>query len=192
MNTSQPPTVQVTFKNLDRSDAVEAKVREKVEKLRSFYTPIMSCRVAVEELHRRHQQGNHFHVRIDLTVPGHELIADREPDENHAYSDVYVALRDAFDAMRRKLEDLSRLQQGKVKTHTPQPHGRVVTIAANGQSACIETPEGRRLYLHPHSLIDGDFDQLEVGMEVRFTEEMGEEGPQATSVYLVGKHHIVG
>jgi len=109
--------LQVTFRNLDHSDAVEARIREKVEKLGSFHGGIMSCRVSVEMLHRHHQQGNHFHVRIDLKVPGHELVAGREPDENHAYTDVYVAIRDAFDAMKRQLEDLAHHQQGKVKTH---------------------------------------------------------------------------
>lgn len=191
MSNSQPPLVQVTFKNLDRSDAVEAKVREKVEKLGAFHPRITSCRVSVEELHRHQQQGNHFHVRIDLKVPGHELIADREPDENHAYTDVYVALRDAFDAMRRKLEDLARHQQGKVKTHDVPAHGRVVEIAPSRLYAQIETDDGRLLFLHRNALVEGDFDKLELGAEVRYTEEMGEEGPQATSVHLVGKHHLM-
>ena len=107
--------LQVTFRNLDHSDAVEARIREKLDKLCQFHPTVMSCRVAVEQLHRHHQQGNHFHIRIDLKVPGHELVAGREPDLNHAYADIYVAIRDAFDALKRQLEDLVRQQQDKVK-----------------------------------------------------------------------------
>ena len=107
--------VQIAFRNLDHSDAVEARIREKIDKLCQFHPAIMSCRVAVEQLHRHHQQGNHFHVRVDLKVPGHELVADREPDQNQAHADVYVAIRDAFDALERQLEDLVRQQQDRVR-----------------------------------------------------------------------------
>lgn len=190
MTASQAPVVQVTFRNLDHSDAIESRILEQVDKLGTFYPNIMSCRVAVEEQHRHHQKGNVFHVRIETKVPGHELIADREPDQNHAYIDVYVAIRDAFDAMRRQLEDLVRHQQGKVKTHEPQAYGRVAEIDPDQDRAWIETPDGRMLYLHRNSLVEGDFDKLAVGEELRFAEEMGEEGPQASSAYLIGKHHI--
>jgi ribosomal subunit interface protein len=115
MSHSPQLPVQITFHNLDHSDAVEAKVREKLDKLCQFHPAIMSCRVAVEQLHRHHQQGNHFHVRVDLKLPGHELVAGREPDLNHAYTDVYVALRDAFDALKRQLMDLVRQQQDQVR-----------------------------------------------------------------------------
>ena len=114
---TQPIPLQISFRNLDKSEALETKIREKVEKLGQFYPSINSCRVVVEQLHKHHHQGNHFHVRMDLKVPGHELIAGREPDLNHAYTDVYVALRDATHAMRRQLEDLLRRQQGHVKHH---------------------------------------------------------------------------
>lgn len=190
-NAPQLP-LQVTFRNLDHSDAVEAKIREKVEKLCTFHSAIMSCRVSVEQLHRHHQQGNHFHVRIDLKVPGHELIAGREPDANHAYTDVYVAIRDAFDAMRRQLEDLARHQQGQVKTHETPAHGKVVELDADRNCGRIESPDGRQFYFHRNSLVAGDFDQLTLGAEVRFSEETGDEGPQASSVQPIGKHHIAG
>ncbi|MEY5098104.1 MAG: hypothetical protein RJA36_823 [Pseudomonadota bacterium] len=184
--------LQVTFRNLERSDAVEDRIREKVEKLGSFHGGIMSCRVSVELLHRHHQQGKHFHVRIDLKVPGHELVAGREPDENHAYTDVYVAIRDAFDAMKRQLEDLARHQQGKVKTHEQPGHGQVSALDPDRNCGRIATPDGRELYFHRNSLVADDYDQLQVGTQVRFSEEVGEEGPQASSVQIVGKHHIVG
>ena len=117
MSTHKPISLQVVFRHLDVSQALEAKVREKIDKLGQFYPSIESCRVVIEQLHKHHQRGNHFRVLIDLKVPGQELVAGREPDQNPAYTDVYVALRDAFKAMRRQLEDLVHRQQGHTKHH---------------------------------------------------------------------------
>lgn len=191
MNAAQPIPLQINFRNLETSEAVEAKVREKVNKLGHFYPTINSCRVVIEQRHRHHTQGNHFHVRIDLKVPGHELIAGREPDQNHAYTDVYVALRDAFSAMRRQLEDLAKHQQGHVKQHEEKRHGHITEIAADKTFGRIESVDGRWLYFHRNSLIGEDFDKLQVGTPVYYVEDMGNEGPRASSVYPVGKHHIL-
>jgi ribosome-associated translation inhibitor RaiA/cold shock CspA family protein len=192
MNSSLKSPVHIVFRNLGQSDAVEAKVRERAEKLGNFYSPIMSCEVVVESLHRHHEQGNHFHVRVDVRVPQKELVAGREPDEHHSYTDVYVAIRDAFDSMRRQLEEHARHQQGKVKVHETAPHGRIAELYPEINHGRIETSDGRLVYFHRNSVIDADFDKLEVGADVRFNEEMGEDGPQASSVQVVGKHHIVG
>lgn len=191
MNAAQPIPLQINFRNLETSEAVEARVRSKVDKLGHFYPTINSCRVVIEQRHRHHTQGNHFHVRIDLKVPGHELIAGREPDQNHAYTDVYVALRDAFSAMRRRLEDLARHQQGHVKHHEEKRHGHITEIAPDKTFGRIESVDGRWLYFHRNSLIGEDFDKLQVGTPVYFVEDMGNEGPRASSVYPVGKHHIL-
>jgi ribosome-associated translation inhibitor RaiA len=190
MDASIQIPVQVTFRNLGHSEAIEAKIQERARKLGSFYPHIMSCRVAVEALHRHHVQGNHFHIRIDVKVPGGELVAGREPDEHHSYTDVYVAIRDAFDAIRRQLEDHARLQQGKVKAHETPQHGQVVELNPDKDHGRIETSDGRLIYFHRNSLVEGDFDQLAVEDEVRLIEEMGEEGPQASTVHLVGKHRL--
>jgi ribosome-associated translation inhibitor RaiA len=183
--------LQVNFRNLDASEALEAKIREKVDKLGQSYPAIKSCHVVVEQLHKHHHQGNHFHVRIELKVPGHELIAGREPDQNHAYTDAYVALRDAFRAMRRQLEDLLRHQQSHIKHHDEKPHGHITEISPDKTFGRIESLDGRWLYFHRNSLIGEDLDKIQVGTPVYFVEEMGEEGPQASSVYSVGKHHIL-
>jgi len=116
--------LEIVFHNLEPSDAIETKVRERAEKLEKFYKDIMSCRVVVEAGHKHHHKGNLYHVRIDLKVPSAELIASREPQDHHAHEDVYVAIRDSFDAMRRQLEDYSRRRRGNVKTHEPVLGGR--------------------------------------------------------------------
>ena len=191
MNTAKPIPLQINFRNLDTSVAAKAKILEKLDRLRRFYPSIQSCHVAIEQLHRQHHQGNHFHVRIHLKAPGHELVSGSEPDENHAYSDLYIAMRDAFDAMGRQLEDLVRHQQGHVKHHEQRPHGHITEISPDKTFGRIASVDGRWLYFHRNSLIGEDFDQLQVGTPVYYVEDLGDEGPQASSVYPVGKHHIL-
>jgi len=184
--------LQITFHNLDRSEAVEAKIRERAEKLELYYGRIMRCRVAVEAQHKHHRHGNHYHVRIDVTVPSGELVASRQSGEHHSHTDVYVAVRDAFDAICRQLEEYARRERRQFKAHEVPPHGRIVEFNPDEDCGRIETPDGKLVYFHRNSVVDADFDKLQIGDEVRFAEEMGELGPQASTVHLVGKHHIVG
>ncbi len=191
MSSRQPIPLQVVFRHLDTSEALEARIREKVDQLGQFYPSIDSCRVVVEQLHQRRHLGQHFRVLIDLKVPGHTLIADREHDQHPAYTDVHVALRDAFKAMRRQLEDLLRHQQGHTKHHAQKPHGHITEISPDKTFGRIESVDGRWLYFHRNSLVGDDLDPLQVGTPVYYVEDMGEQGPQASSVYPVGKHHIL-
>jgi len=184
--------LQITFHNMPHSDAVEAKIRERAGKLEKYSDAIIGCRVAVEAPHHHHAAGNQFLVRVEVSVPGEKLVARREPDAHHAYTDVYVAIRDAFDTMRRRLEDYERRQRGQVKAHATPPHGRVVELNPDAGFGRIETLDGRLVYFHRASVIGAGFDAVEVGTEVRFDEEMGERGPQASTVHIIGKHHIVG
>ncbi len=105
--------VQITFRNVDHSDALEDFIREKATWLDSFYDRITRCRVMVEVPHHRHRSGNPYHVRIELTVPGSELAISHEP----AHKKAHLAIREAFDDARRQLQDYARRQRGQVKTH---------------------------------------------------------------------------
>ena len=104
--------LQVTFRDMPPSEAVETRIREKADKLGRFYDRIIHCRVVIEMPQRHKHQGKLHCVRIDLSVPGAELVANHAQDE-----DVYIALRDAFDAITRQMEDWARRQRGEVKTH---------------------------------------------------------------------------
>ena len=183
--------LQITFRHMEHSDALDAKIREKVQKLEQFAKHIMSCRVTVDLEHKHHQQGKLYGVKIDITLPETVIIADRHPDKHHAHEDVYVALRDAFDASRRQLEDYVRIQRGKVKEHKIMPHGRIKELFPSTDYGWIETSDGREIYFHRNSVIDEDFDNLAAGDKVHFNEEMGEEGPQASTVHVEGKHHTI-
>lgn len=184
--------LQVTFRNMDTSTAVEADIREKAAKLDQFCDQVMSCRVVVEALHKHHHQGNLFHVRIDITVPDEEIVASRDPAEHHAHEDVYVAVRDAFHAAQRQLQDYNTKRQQHVKRHEPESHGRIVRLVPMEDYGVIMTSDNREIYFHRNSLLNAEFDQLEEGAEVRFHEESGEQGPQASTVKVEGKHHVVG
>jgi ribosomal subunit interface protein len=181
--------LQITFRNMESSAAIEAKIRERVAELDRYYHRIMGCRVVVESPHRRHHQGKLFHVRVDLTVPGGELAVSREPAQHHAYEDVYVAIRDAFDAARRQLEDYARRHRGETKGHAALPYGRVSKLFPTEGYGFIETPDGREVYFHENSVLHDAFGRLEIGCQVEFVEEQGDKGPQASTVRIVGKPH---
>jgi ribosomal subunit interface protein len=185
-------TPEITFRGFPRSEALEANIMQKLEKLDRFFEHIMSCRVILEADHKHHHKGNLYRVRITLTVPGQELVVSRTPEKHQAHEDPYVAIRDAFDAAKRQLEDYARQLRGDIKTHETPSHGRIVELAPAMDYGRIETIDGRSIYFHRNSVVDADFERLEIGGEVRFSEVQGEEGPQASTVHLLGKHHVVG
>jgi cold shock CspA family protein/ribosome-associated translation inhibitor RaiA len=183
----EPETV---FEGMDPSTAVEAAIAKEVTKLEQFYDRITACRVVIEAPHQRHQKGKLYNVRIHLTLPGQaDVVASRHPGAHHAHEDAYVAIRDAFKAARRQLQDRVRTSRGQVKVHPPVPHGRVVRLFAERGYGFIETPAGDALYFHRNSVLNDGFDTLSLDAEVRFVAEIGEHGPQASSVQLIGKHH---
>ena len=184
--------LQVSFRHMEHSDAIEAKIGERAEKLNHFYDDIMSCRVVVEPAHKHKHKGNLYQVHIDVTVPGRELVVTREPDAQQAHEDIYVSIRDAFNAMERQLEDYIRIQRGKVKVHETPTHGSVSHLMPDEDYGIITTPNGREIRFHRNSVVNAKFTDLKIGDEVRLNEEQDEEGPRATTVYLIGKHHIVG
>ena len=112
-----PLPLDIHFQNLERSEAVAAEIMSRAAKLEEFAGDIMSCRVTVEAPHKHHRQGNLFAVRIDLRVVGGEIVANRDTGANHAHEDVRVAIHDAFDAVRRQLQDHVRVRRGDVKRH---------------------------------------------------------------------------
>lgn len=178
--------LQIVIRDMPPSEAVETHIREKVEKLESFYPHIIGCRVTVEMAGKHKHQGRLFNVRLDITAPGSELVVNRDLHE-----DIYVALRDAFDAAKRQLEDYGRRQRGDTKIHEPAGHGRVARIFPEDGFGFIETPDGRELYFSRDNVAHPDFDRLEIGSEVQFLEEAAAEGLQAKRV-SAGKHHYPG
>ena len=118
-----PAEVRITFRGMETSTAVETQVRRRVEELCQLSDRVTACRVVLEAAHRRQRQGTIYGVRIELTMPGGPLVIDREPGADHAHEDMYVSVRDAFDAARRRLQDHMRKLDGRVKQHATEAPG---------------------------------------------------------------------
>jgi ribosomal subunit interface protein len=109
--------LQISFRNMEPSEAVEARIREKAEKLERFHERIVGCEVVVEAQHKAHQKGKLYTIHIEISVPGPNIYVDRGSPHNHANEDIYIAIRDAFDAAARRLEDHAQKLRGDVKAH---------------------------------------------------------------------------
>lgn len=184
--------LQISFRHMDPSPALESRIRDEAAKLELFHEHIISCRVVVEAPHQHQQKGKLYHLRIDLKTPGKELVVTKEHHDNHAHEDIYVVIRDAFNAMQRQLEDHARIEHGQVKTHETPAHGRVSLLIPMQDYGIIKTLDSREIYFHRNSVLDAGYDKLTEGDEVKFVEAVGDEGPQASTVTPIGKHHIVG
>jgi cold shock CspA family protein len=151
----------------------------------------MSCRVVVDQPHEKHRTGNYYEVRIDLKAKGAEIVSRRESAEHIEYKNIHTALRDAFDSVRRQLEDYVRTRRGDVKEPHRLPHARVKFVSPSEGYGFLKTLDGREIYFHRNSVMAPGFENLEPDTEVAFAEEEGEKGPQASTVYIVGRHHHV-
>jgi ribosomal subunit interface protein len=179
--------LQVTFHGIEPSEPIEAYVRSRADKLQRFFDRITGCHVTIEAPHRHKRHGNHYRIRIDLVVPGEELVVARDPERRRSHEDAYASIDDAFDDARRLLEDHARTLRGDVKPReSPSRHGRVAKLYAYEGYGFIETPEGEEIYFHKNSVLHHGFDRLAIGTRVRFVEETGDEGPQASTVVVGG------
>jgi cold shock CspA family protein/ribosome-associated translation inhibitor RaiA len=183
--------LQITFEHIGHSDALEAAVRKEAQKFERFYDRITSARVVISRPQHRRQKGDTYCVRIHIAVPGGKHIdITCDPAATGRHEDAHVAIRDAFDAAGRQLQDQVRKLAGAVKAHESAPHGVISSLIPERDHGFIAASDGREIYFHRNSLIGGMFEDLKVGQEVRFSEADGEKGPQATSVRRVGKHHL--
>lgn len=178
--------LQIQFRGIEKSDFVYNDIWDHIEKLERFYDRIVSCRVLVSLPHQHRHKGRIYHVQIYLFLPGGEIYITSDPEKNEAHADVYVAVRDAFSAARRRLEDFIRKERGVVKEHHATPHAKVIRIYFGEGYGFMETPDGREIYFHENAVLNHGFNSLRVGDEVRFEEEAGESGPQATYLVKVG------
>ncbi|MGH9602541.1 MAG: cold shock domain-containing protein [Terriglobales bacterium] len=192
--------LQVTSRGLELPTTAESWIRAEAAKLGRFYPRIMGCRVAVASPHRHHRLGSRYHIRIDLTVPGGELVIKHEPslirraravdqarvrkqqEVKRSHKNLRLAIGDAFKAAARRLEDYARRQRGDTKSHQPPSLAQVSRLFATEGYGFLSSDDGRDVYFHRNSVLDGGFSRLRIGTKVRFVEESGEKGPQASTV----------
>lgn len=135
--------LQVTFRNMRSSPKVEEWVREEAKKLETFYSQITGCHVTLEIPHHHHVNGSPYHVRVDLTLPGGEVVVKRQAslrdrvrvrgasgiskklELDGPHKSLRMAIDDAFRAAARRLQDYGRRQRGDVKSHQPRSRTRI-------------------------------------------------------------------
>lgn len=178
-----PVSVKITSRDFKIPQWLDDEIREKAAKLERYYSDIIDCEIAIEAPVGHHRKGGPYNVRIDMQVKGAELVVSNKPGE-----DLQAAVRAAFDAARRQLEDHSRQLQRQTKRHDAESVARVAKLFSEQGYGFIATPEGREIYFHRNSVLAPGFERLEVGTEVRFDEEMGVDGPQASSVKAIDNY----
>lgn len=169
--------VQITSRDFEVTEAIADFVHKRVEKLAKYSDRIKDVEVVFEAPPKHKHKGNQFNLRLLISVPGPELVIKRQENE-----DVYVALRDAFKAAERLLEDASRKRRGEVKHHEDAPEARVKLLNPVEEYGFLETADGEEIYFHRNSVVNGGFGRLNVGHKVRYVAAMGEKGLQATTV----------
>ena len=183
--------LEIAWLDVDPSPQLEARIRGRVDKLQRYFSHITSVHVAVEVPHRSQHHGKGYHVRVEARVPGAELVVNG-PGDSADHFDPYVAVRDAFDAMDRKLEQFSQRIRGDVKTPHVSPQGRVVRKFA--EYGFIEMLDGQEIWFNETALVGCTLADLAVGdsVEVTVAEGAGAMGPQASLVRPISEMQLLG
>lgn len=168
--------LEVSTRRLELSPPLEAEVRERADKLDRLYGRLTSCRIALEGPSQHHNEGGPYRVRIDITVPGSELVAAKEA------ATLAAAMNDAFDAAERQVKEFAERRRGYVKAPAGGNHGTVIRIFPEEGFGFLTDEEGREIYFHRNAVLEPGFDSLAVGAVVRYAVEQGLEGPQASAV----------
>jgi len=169
--------LQITARNFELTDAIDATIREQAEKLDRIYDQIVRCEVVLDAPHQRQTKGVIYNVRMNVTVPGGQIQVKKEFHE-----DLYVCINRAFEKAHRQLKQFVSQQRKDVKYHEEPPSGTIAKIFPDDGYGFLTTLEGREIYFHENSVVGGKFKDLEVGSKVRFVESEGEKGPQASTV----------
>jgi cold shock CspA family protein len=175
---------------------VRETIEARIQKLESVCKPILSCRVMVEAPANHHRKGDPFHVRIDATLTDGRIVVKhsesmysgkRDNDTTSQRNCLMLAVRGAFGAARRKLQEHARLRRADVKTHEPNHTATVSRLFPKEGYGYLETPDGREIYFHENSVLGSPFKKLKTGVMTQFVEESGVKGPQASTVRIIRK-----
>ncbi len=185
--------LQIAFHNMEHSDFIEARVRERMAKLERYYDGIISARIVIDAPHK--QVTGHkgtLGISISIGVPGRDVVVKREQRLHEADQHLQWVINEAFEAAERQIEEYSRIRRKEVKAEAPgQNYARVVRIYPEQDYGFIETREQHNVYFHRAVVRDGKFDELELGSEVLYTlaSEEGTMGPMASNIQLISGNH---
>lgn len=181
-----------SHRGLERNEVAIAEplVRQLVSKLERLVPGIIACRVAVERTQKNTRHGSPYRVRIEVTLPpGKSVIATRGPEEHGEFEPMETVIRRTFSTMTRELKQKAELRRGDVKPRhaSASETGFIVRMFPEDGYGFIKTVDGREIYMHQNSVLHHAFDELEIGTQVRFESTVGNDGPQTTSVQIVGR-----
>lgn len=183
--------VKIDFQGMDAKPEIQAAIAKHIAQLEDRFGRLTAGRVVLKAPGGHHRTGGLYDINIRLALPeGREVNIGRTPQNDERYSDLNFALNDAFKRARRQLQDQARKLQGQVKQHEGPPIGTVTELDPLGEFGFIESSDGREIYFHRNSVLNGGYADLTVGARVTFAEEMGDKGPQASTVKLMGKHSL--
>lgn len=182
---------EIDFQGFAPTDQLRSLIEKRIEGLEEFYGRITACRFVMKAPGQHHRTGGLYEVNIRLVLPdGREVNVERTPPEDERFADPIFAVDDAFNRARRRLQDEVRRIRGAVKAHELQPIGTVKMVRPEEGYGFIEAEDGREIYFHRNSVLDDAFTRLKPGIRVTFVEEMGDEGSQASTVRILGKHGL--
>ena len=185
--------VEIDFQGLQANEQLHACVTRNISTLEQRFGRITACRVVIKGPSERHRKGGAFDVTIQLSLPqGREVDIGRseKAECDNRLLDPVVALNDAFKRARRQLQDHARRMRGHVKNHEGPPTATVTRFDDAAGFGFLETQDGREIYFHKNSILDGGARKVSPGAKVTFYEEMGDKGPQASTVRVLGKHGL--
>jgi cold shock CspA family protein/ribosome-associated translation inhibitor RaiA len=181
--------IQIDVQGMQATAEIRNAIAARVADLELRFGRVTACRVVLKGPGGHHRTGGLYEVNIRLALPnGREVNVGRTPTADERHSDLSFALNDAFHRARRRLQDNARRMQGAIKSHAPAPVGTVSQLEPGDGFGFLQTGDGREIYFHRNSVLDGGFSKLAIGARVTFSEEAGEKGPQASTVRLLGKH----
>jgi cold shock CspA family protein/ribosome-associated translation inhibitor RaiA len=180
---------EIVYHDVERSEWVESYVLERMRRLDKFAQGITRCHVTLTREQGSRQKGNRYSVMVEVRVPPqHNLAIKKEKEIREMRTQLPAVINLAFAAIERLLKKTAELRRYATKDHNDeQPHGIVEQLRADGYGFIRTVDDNRQFYFHRNSVLHDDFERLAVGTEVRFSAEEGEQGPQASSVQIVGK-----
>jgi len=169
------------------SPEIEAEIAAKVAMLERYFDGLIDCEIVLERPPHNARKGHPVGVRIEVSLPGPPVVVSHPHHDRADHDDPHIAIRDAFNAARRQLQDRARKQRGEVKAHELPEIARIWHLVPAERYGFILTGEGLEVYFHEHALIGGEYDELQIGDEVSYVvhDKEGAKGPQASTVKLV-------
>jgi cold shock CspA family protein len=181
--------VEISFQKIERTPEIDELIQEGIAHLEKICDYIIGCKIAVEKTQKYQDRGNPYRVRIDITIPpGHEIVAKREPSRGDMHQPLPGVIHKAFEAARNQLRELVHRQRRDIKRHSLQKaNGYIKKIYPEEGYGFLMNLKGEDVYFHKNSVLHNDFGRLTKGTGVRYNEEMGQKGPQASSLKIVDK-----